>query len=149
MNTRVNYLLSVATCMAVLAGCNDDNGQNTDDKSLAEMLVGTWEGSYTLSYPAGIAEALGGTFVFEDDNSYHLEYWEYRSAVGTTYGYSLGNYALVSDSLLILDPIEYEDEWINLWDTLHVVITDTMFISNFIYTWDPLFLFYPISWLKQ
>lgn len=145
MNNQIFYLVVVFAAIVAFTGCNDDNNQNLDNP-----LIGSWEGSYTLSDPAGIAMAFGGTFVFEDDSSYHLEYWEYRSAVGQSHGYSLGNYALVTDSLLILDPIEYEDHWIGPWDSLHVVITDSMFISNFIYTYDPLvFHNYPITWLKQ
>lgn len=141
MNHNNIYPMVICAFMVALTGCPDNNNQNLDNP-----LVGLWEAVDPFS---GTPDAgFGGTWLFEKNGNYQLEISEVTIA-GLTNGYSSGAYELISDSILVLDIMDYENFSVGNWDTLHVVITDTLFVSRFVISVNPFQLGgYPISWKK-
>ena len=141
MNNRVYYLLVVFACMAALTSCDNPNNQDFNNP-----LVGQWEEAVNPSnqndsiysrncYPEGPDAGFGGTWLFEKDGSYQMEFWV-GTIAGSKDGYSSGSYDLISDSILVLHVTHYEfadsvypaDPGVA--DTHYVAITDTLFTDT-------------------
>ena len=134
MNNKVFYLLVGFTCMAALTSCTDDSH---DDQNSDNPLVGLWEEAVNYSnwndpkyfgHCEGSDLTIGGTWLFELDGTYRWEF-SFGTIAGADSVYSSGTYALISDSILVLDSREYDKASFTYWDTLHVMITDTLFTS--------------------
>lgn len=140
MNNKVFYQLVMFAFMAVFICC---------EVSPDNPLVGSWVEAVNLAnqndpiysrncYPEGPDAGYDGTWLFEKDNSYQLEFWV-GTIAGSNNGYSSGTYELVSDSILILDVayFEYQDSVYDVdsmfpagADTHIVTITEDMLIDH-------------------
>ena len=134
MLKKTLLLILIIALMTVFANC-------TDDKISDNPLVGVWvdptnasnvsDPRYSLNcYPDFPDAGFSGTWLFKKDGSYQLDV-SFGTIAGADSGYSSGTYDLISDSVLVLHVEDYKKLAVNEWDTLNVMITDTMFISRF------------------
>ena len=123
---------------------------NEDDQFSNNLLVGLWmEATTPLNYDEprysndcyheGPDAGYGGTWVFEKDGKYQLDF-AFGSIAGPRFGRSVGTYDLIADSVLALNVTfyEFQDSVYNvdlLWksgkDTHYVTITDSSFVDHF------------------
>lgn len=134
--TLVKYRSLLTLLLIMIVACT-----NEDDQFSNNLLVGLWvdptnasNGSdprYSLNcYPDFPDAGFSGTWLFKKDGSYQLDV-SFGTIAGADSGYSSGTYDLISDSVLVLHVEDYKKLAVNEWDTLNVMITDTMFISRF------------------
>ena len=138
---RSTYSLLIALACVIGLAC-------TDETENSHPIVGTWETTDPTGWedvdlsrylPPGNDYGYSGTWRFEKDRSYHLEYSSVSDGWGE--GYALGTYDFISDSIMTIHQIESKSDGgggnYAYGDTLHIVLKDSRLVTTRVDSFTP------------